>query len=200
MPADPWLNHIPAADLGGPEFAKFLEAFRDFQDALAAADPPVRDWLELATTARQMSDRLRPWGKGEKQQPVGSRIDLPGRGHPFLPPFVTDFIDDTRVHGQVVFRRIHLGGNGAAHGGALPLFFDEILGHLANAGDRPVARTAYLTVNFRHITPIGVPLDFDSTFDRQEGRKRWVSGRLKDGDTVVADAKGLFIQLRPGQP
>jgi hypothetical protein len=33
-----------------------------------------------------------------------------------------------------------------------------------------------------------------------EGRKIFVSGRLRDGDAVLTDAEALFVLLKPGQP
>ena len=198
--ADPWWNKLPHTDYGGAEYGAFLEKFRDLQDAVVRANPPSEVWAEIAGAADQMIERLQPWAKGEKEEPAGTRLDLPGRGHPFLLPFVPTESTDSVVRGHVTFRRFHLGGNGAAHGGALPLLFDEVLGRLANSGDRPIGRTAFITVNYRHITPVGVELSVIATFDKEDGRKRWVSGRLLHGDTVVADAEGLFVQLRPGQP
>ena len=62
------------------------------------------------------------------------------------------------------------------------------------------ARTAYLTVNYRAITPVDVELQLTGSIDRSEGRKTWATGRLHDGDRLVADAEGLFVKLRPGQP
>ena len=35
--------------------------------------------------------------------------------------------------------------------------------------------------------------------DRIEGRKRFVSGELRHGDTVCAQAEGLWVELLPGQ-
>ncbi len=198
--ADPWANKIPDTDLGGPEYGPFLESFRDLQDAVVESNPPSGTWSEIEEVTRGLTGQLRLWSLGEKEQPAGTRMDLPGRGHPFLLPFVPVESTDTVVRGRVTFRRFHLGGNGAAHGGALPLLFDEILGRLANAGDRPVARTAYISVNYRRITPIGPELTLEATYDKEEGRKRWVSGRLFWGETLIADAEGLFVQLRPGQP
>jgi acyl-coenzyme A thioesterase PaaI-like protein len=198
--ADPWSNRVPVVDYGGPEYGSFLAHFRDLQDAVSQANPPVSEWAHMDGDVQRLVDRLRLWPAAEREQPAGTRMDLPGRGHPFLLPFVPSESTDNVVRGRVIFRRFHLGGNGAAHGGALPLLFDEILGRLANSGGRPTARTAYLTVNYRHITPIDVELHVDATFDRQDGRKRWVSGRLMDGDTIVADAEGLFVQLLPTQP
>ncbi|SRR5713101_2282906 len=199
-PADPWWNTTLPSDLGGAQYESFVGAFRQLQDAVARSNPPEQLWVELETMARDMAARLEPSAAPERQQPAGTRRDLPGRGHPFLVPFVVDESTDTVIRGRVTFGRFHLGGNGAAHGGAIPLVFDEILGRLANAGERPSSRTASLKVDYRKITPIEVELSVDATFDRQEGRKRWVTGRLRHGETIVAEAEGLFIQLLPGQP
>jgi acyl-coenzyme A thioesterase PaaI-like protein len=104
------------------------------------------------------------------------------------------------VVGRVAFGRFYLGGNGAAHGGAIPLVFDEVMGRLANTGGRPPSRTASLHVNYRSITPIERELQLTARFDREEGRKRFLSGELRDGGTLCADVAGIFVALRPGQP
>jgi acyl-coenzyme A thioesterase PaaI-like protein len=197
---DPFATVLVDHGLGGAAYGPFLEVFRTLQDRVAAANAPTSAWEDLTGELSNLIDRLEPFAAGEHEQPAGTRLDLPGRGHPFLLPFVPEESTDTQVTGRVVFRRFHLGGNGAAHGGAVPLLFDEILGRLSNARGGRVARTAYLTVNYRQITPIGVELRLEATVDREEGRKRWVIGRLYDGDTVVADAEGLFVVLQPGQP
>jgi hypothetical protein len=36
--------------------------------------------------------------------------------------------------------------------------------------------------------------------DRVEGRKRFLTGAIHHGDTLTADATGLFVELLPGQP
>jgi hypothetical protein len=197
---DPWRNRVPVAERGGAEYAGLIAATREFQNALAAANAPSEVYADLAATLGGVTSSLREWAGEEWSSPIGARIDLPGRGHPLLLPFVVDEWTDSSVRGRVVFGRFHLGGNGAAHGGTLPLLFDEVLGRLNSGGGRTIGRTAYLHVNYRHITPIERELHLDATLDRIVGRKRYVSGRLRDGDIVVADAEGLFVELRPGQP
>jgi acyl-coenzyme A thioesterase PaaI-like protein len=116
---------------------------------------------------------------------------------------VQDVIDewtDTHVRAHVTFSRFHLGGNGAASGGAHAVLFNEILGRLSAGGGRPLSRTAYIHVDYRNVTPTSRRLELDATLDRVDGRKRFVSGRLRDGATTVADAEGLFVELLPGQP
>ena len=64
----------------------------------------------------------------------------------------------------------------------------------------PRQRTAYLKINYRNIAPIEKELKFDAGIDRVDGRKIFVSGRLTDGDTLLAEADALFVKLKPGQP
>jgi hypothetical protein len=78
--------------------------------------------------------------------------------------------------------------------------FDHVMGRLTNDGEATRARTAYLHVNFRRITPIGRELRLDVSLDRQEGRKIFATARLLDEDELLADAEALYIVLRPEQP
>ncbi len=107
------------------------------------------------------------------------------------------------LRGRVTFGRFHLGGNGVVHGGVQPLLFDDVLGMAVNRqlGDLGVARTAYLHVDYRWVTPIDVELTFEATAGAVEGRKRHAAGRLLDGaGRVLSKAEALFVQLLPGQP
>jgi acyl-coenzyme A thioesterase PaaI-like protein len=115
------------------------------------------------------------------------------------PPIHVDEMASDRASGHVTFGRFYLGGNGAVHGGAIPLVFDELMGRLANTG-RPPSGTAYLHVNYRKITPIETRLTIEARFASEEGRKRILRGVIRHGDRVCADAEGLFVALRPGQP
>lgn len=198
---DPWQRRNPDPTAGGPAFARLVEAVRRLQDAVAQVAAP-EDVAERAVDGLDdIASSLEKWQASEWERSAGRRPDLPGRGHPMLLPVEFDEQTDSSVRGRVTFGPYHLGGNGAAHGGTVPLLFDEVLGMLINAvGAVPPHRTAYLTVNYRAITPIGVELRIEATVDREEGRKRWASGRLYAGEQLVADAEGLFVKLRPGQP
>jgi acyl-coenzyme A thioesterase PaaI-like protein len=198
--SDPWQNRVVVPARGGPHYGGLVEAMRNLQDAIAEACPT--DEVVLAATAdlEQVAATLRGFAVDEWDRCAGRREELPGRGHALLLPFVVDEATESLVRGRVVFRPFYLGGNGAAHGGTVPLLFDEVVGRLASAGGPRPARTAYLTVNYRAITPIGVELQLEATVDRREGRKRFASGRLYDGDRLIADCDALFVELRPGQP
>ena len=196
---DPWQNEPPSAN-GGPAFGGLIEALRSVQDLVNGSNPPDDVVAAAAHRLVEVEGLLRPWLAGEAESLAGKRPDLPGRGHSLLLPFVVEEESTRRISGRVRFTRFYLGGNGAAHGGTIPLLFDEVLGRLSNSAGRPRARTAYLHVNFRRITPIGRTLRVEATVDSEEGRKRYLSGRLSDGDELVADAEGLFVVLLPGQP
>ena len=197
---DPFRNRDDGA-AGGEGLAHALEQLRDVQDLFASTRPPDDTLEAVAARLRDAAALLRPWTAPEADVRLGHRPDLPGRGNPLLPPFVVDGETRDSIHGRVRFTPYFLGGNGAAHGGTLPLFFDDILGRLSNAHGRSRARTAFLHVNYRMITPIGPELRFHAALEREEGRKRFVSGWLRDADdALLADAEGLFVVLLPGQP
>jgi hypothetical protein len=196
---DVWQTRAWDPPRGGPHLGRLIEAVRAVQDAVVEAAASDAVTLDVAERLERIAADLEPWAVPERERVAGRQPDLPGRGHPLLLPVIVDDEDDTHVNGRVVFRQYHLGGNGAAHGGTLPLLFDDFVGRLAG-GRPPIARTAFLTVNYRAITPLDVELRVEATVDKIEGRKRWASGRLFDGERLLADAEGLWVELRPGQP
>lgn len=184
----------------GTGYAGMIEALRSFLDGVAGARPDQATTDALAADLRAWTGRLAPFEVPERDQPFAHRRDLPGRGQTMAPTLFIDEGDAQRVRGHVTFGRFYLGGNGAVHGGALPLLFDELLGRLANTGGRRPSRTAYLHVDFRSITPVGERLAVLGWFEREEGRKRLLRAELRHGDTLCAEAEGLFVELNPGQP
>jgi acyl-coenzyme A thioesterase PaaI-like protein len=119
---------------GGPEFASMIGALRLLQDRITGAAPPPELLKEMTRTFEQLAADLAPHTVPEREQITGHRIDLPGRAQTLVPVFEVEEADDKYVRGRVRFGRHYLGGNGAVHGGAIPLLFDEILGRHANAG------------------------------------------------------------------
>lgn len=180
-------------------YAELIDTMRELQDTLAAAVPDGTVVAEVTKHLQQATDLLAPTVRDEWSRISGFVEDLPGRGSALLPVLHEPRIEDDVLRGRVRFGRFHLGGNGAAHGGTVPLLFDDVLGRFANLRGRSVARTAYLHVDYRHITPVERDLDLVARFVREEGRKRWVTGVIRDGETVCAEAEGLFVQLNPGQ-
>lgn len=185
---------------GGAEYGDMIAELRHFLDVLAAAAPDPATSAGLAADLAAWSEKLAPLAVEERRAIFARRLDLPGRGQTMSPAFVVRGGDRDNVYGTVTFGRYYLGGGGAVHGGAIPLLFDEVLGRLAQAGRRAPCRTAYLHTDYRSITPVGVDLQVRGWFVSEEGRKRVLRAEIRDGEVLCAEAEGLFVQLRPGQP
>ena len=182
---------------GGPEYARMIEAMRSFLDTVAGAKPDTGTINRLTGDLRRWEAELAQAQVSEREQLFGRRPDLPGRGQTMLPAFVVAESGDNGIRGSVTFGRYFLGGGGAAHGGAITLLFDDVLGRVANTGGRRPARTAYLNVDYRAVTPLDTELTLTGAFVKEEGRKRFVRGELRNGETLCAEAEALFIELLP---
>jgi acyl-coenzyme A thioesterase PaaI-like protein len=163
---------------------------------------PPQDVIEQAAEqAEALAALLEQYRVPEGRSPSGRSIALPGRGSLLMLPWAAQRFGADGVRASGVFRRYHMGGNGAAHGGVLPLLFDDLFGMVTHAAGRPISRTAYLHVNYRKITPIETELFVEGKVDSVDGRKTFVSARLTDADgTLLADAEALMVVLLPGQP
>jgi acyl-coenzyme A thioesterase PaaI-like protein len=194
-----WWEPQVVPDVPG-RYLEMIAQGRLLLDALAAAVPDEETVAHVTEQLRDLTERLAEAEVDEFHQ-LSGRIDaVPGRGQLLVPPAVIEHVDHHRIECTVTFTRHYLGGNGAVHGGTLPLLFDDILGRFAQGGGRPIARTAYLHVDYRSITPVDRPLRLVGQIVSEEGRKRLVRATLEDGDTLCAEAEGLFVALRRGQP
>ncbi|MBS1693027.1 MAG: PaaI family thioesterase [Actinobacteria bacterium] len=186
---------------GGPDYGRFVAAVRTLQDHARAADAPDEVISRAADLIEAASELLAPYEADEWNSPSGRRFDLPNRGNILQVPMRVRATEDGRVAGSAEFRRYHLGRNGAAHGGAVALLFDSVLGYTVFTLTRAKSqRTAYLHVDYRAVAPVQKRLRVEAAVDRVEGRKIFVTGRLLDADTVLAEAHALFVTLRQGQP
>jgi acyl-coenzyme A thioesterase PaaI-like protein len=186
---------------GGPDYGRFIEAVRTLQDHARAADAPDDVITEAADLVEKVTQLLAPYYADEWSSPSGRRMDLPNRGNLLSIPLDLHKTPDGRIAGTATFRRFHLGRNGAAHGGAVAQLFDGLLGYSAFtlSGSR-AQRTAFLHVDYRKIALVERELQVEAGIDSIEDRKIFVSGRLLDGEDVLAESHALFVKLRPGQP
>lgn len=186
---------------GGADYGRFVEAVRELQDHARAADAPAEVITQVAHLVEKASRLLAPYDADEWTSPSGRRMDLPNRGNILQVPADLQITEDGRVAGHAHFRRFHLGRNGAAHGGAVALLFDSLLGFTAfKLTDSRAQRTAFLHVDYRMIAPVEKRLWVEARIDAVEGRKIFVSGGIMDDDDVVAEGHALFVKLKPGQP
>ncbi|ONM47155.1 PaaI family thioesterase [Nocardia donostiensis] len=185
----------------GPDFADFVEAMRTLQDLAVSVDAPDEVYGAALAQARQMIELLEPYRAPEGQGPAGRTMELPGRGSLLMLPWTVVEAGPDGIVLTGEFRRYHLGGNGAVHGGVLPLLFDDLMGMIVHYAGRPISRTAYLHVNYRKVTPLETPLTVRGRVERIDRRKTFTSAELTDAEgTVLADCEALMVQLLPGQP
>lgn len=185
----------------GEGFGRFVATMRDLLDLAVSADPGDAVWDDAADRAAAMVELLGPFVAAEGKAPAGRTPQLPGMGSLLVPPWTMTKYGADGVEMRGHFRRFHVGGNSAVHGGVLPLLFDQVFGAVVHAAGRPISRTAFLHVDYRKITPINTPLTVRGCVSRTEGRKAFVSAELLDaGETVLAQATGLMVRLLPGQP
>jgi acyl-coenzyme A thioesterase PaaI-like protein len=194
------LRDGPPAPLPGSPYAGMIDTLRDFLDGIATARLDDATSLALTDDLTRWAARLVPLAAPEPARMFARVLDVPGHGQVMCPAFDVDAQDTVSISGRVTFGAYFHGANGAAHGGSIALLFDEVLGIPANAGVATMARTAYLHVNYRSVTPVGTELQVTARTASVDGRKRIVRGELRDGDRLCADAEGLFVELRPGQP
>jgi acyl-coenzyme A thioesterase PaaI-like protein len=185
---------------GGLEYRAILEAFRILQDRFSGSAVSPEGMATLTARLTALAEDLAPYQAAEHDRYDGQRPDLPGRGSALIPPYVIEELHGNSLRGRVTFGRFHLGGNGAAHGGVVSMLFDDVLGKIANYQQVKVARTVGLEVRYRRIAPIGVELRLDARLESIDGRKRSTAATLTDAaGQLVAEGRGLFVELLPGQ-
>ncbi len=162
----------------------------------AAADGLERYAARLASHPRP--NRYEGWAEASASGDVSSFFDhspLIGLSNPLAPPIAMHGDEDgRRVHGSVVFGSAYEGPPGCVHGGYIAAAFDELLG-FANSLSGTPGMTGTLTIRYRHPTPLHTELRFEGVCERSEGRKIYTSGQLFAGETLCAEAEGLFISV-----
>ena len=183
----------------GTAYGLMIGTLRHFLDAISDCDADVATMQDLTTSMSRWIDLLGP-RTPESDERVAMRYLLPSRGRAMCPLFVVEGQSSMQVSGTVVFGSHFLGRNGAAHGGAVAILFDEVFGRLANAPGQPRARTGHLEVDYLRITPVNLKLRVEATVEQQEGRKLALVGTLFDDQGPCAQATALMVRLRGGQP
>ena len=157
------------------------EAMEEFADHLAEA-PRGRKLWGFAETSNA----------GDPKAMFDSS-PLMGLANPIAPPLTLAVEGDT-VRGTAVFGSAYEGPPGHVHGGLVAAAFDEVLGMVQSLTGSP-GMTGTLTIRYRKPTPLHREVRFEGRVDRVEGRKIFTQGTLHDGETLCAEAEGLFIAV-----
>jgi acyl-coenzyme A thioesterase PaaI-like protein len=159
-------------------------------DAAAAVDALVARLGSAPNTAPESGD-------GAVRERLHSdfvpRSPFVGTANPLSPPFAWEF-RDRRLFAHGTFTAAFEGPPGYVHGGWVALAFDEALG-LANVAAGRGGLTGRLTVRYRRPTPLYREVRLEAHTARADGRRLTTVGSLYDGDTLLAEAEGLFVGL-----
>lgn len=172
-------------------------------DAAAVAEmlPLARD-----LRARLVGPRRERWYDLEPGSPTASEAarssyqnhsPLRGQLSPIAPPMAIERVegpDGLRLVGRVRLSCAYEGPPHGVHGGVVAALFDEILGGAQNLAP-PVGVTAKLEIRYRQLTPIDEDLRFEAWIEQQRGRRVRIRGTCHAGETLTADARGLFVRV-----
>jgi acyl-coenzyme A thioesterase PaaI-like protein len=97
-----------------------------------------------------------------------------------------------QAHLTVTLGSAFEGAPGRAHGGIVAALIDEAMGFALSASGI-TAFTGRLTLTYRAPTPVGELLEGQARVAHRQGRKLTITAELRCGDTLLAEAEGLFI-------
>jgi acyl-coenzyme A thioesterase PaaI-like protein len=170
--------------------------------AMTSEDADGETLLDIARAVDQLAFRLggeRDAGPGYNPRSHADylpRSPVVGEASPLSPRLDWEIAADGSVAGRGAFGAAYEGPPGYVHGGWIACAFDEMLG-IANIASGNPGMTARLTIHYRKPTPLFHELRFRAWVDRLEGRRILSRGELWDGDTLTAEADGIFVQPRP---
>ncbi|OBK27493.1 PaaI family thioesterase [Mycobacterium asiaticum] len=192
---------IKPADAPHPELGEFVAALRRLHDLTVSTNPDPALWVSASRFVKDACALLECHQVPETEAPGGRVLDLPGLGHPLLPPWTVMEAGTDGVTMEGLFTRAHVGGNNAVHGGMIPLFYDWLFGMVVSTAEIHPTRTGYLHVDYRSITPIDEPLTASGRIERIEGRKVFIAASMKSSHgATLTEASGLMVRLLPHQP
>lgn len=89
------------------------------------------------------------------------------------------------------------GPPGYVHGGIIATLLDETMSKAVRSHGL-VAMTRHMEVDYRRPVASATPVRTEGRVSRSEGRKHWTEARVLDAEgKVLAEAKGLFIEVQP---
>ena len=116
-----------------------------------------------------------------------------------VPMMITTSTDENgriNIVGSVTFSSAYEGPPGCVHGGVIAAHFDEVCGVAQSTTGNP-GMTVNLTIDYRAPTPLNKPLEFRAHVASTEKRKIIIEASLHHGETICAEAKGIFVSMRP---
>ncbi len=82
------------------------------------------------------------------------------------------------------------------HGGIVATGLDEIMAWTAILVENVMVMTGTLDLRYRKPAPVDTSFALEGELIERRGRQLRLSGRMLDGDTVIAEAAGLFLVVQ----
>ena len=155
--------------------------------------PPRARWYDC--------DPDSPTPSLDARDSYGDLSPVRGRLNPVAPPLRVERVEDgdgARIVAHATFSRAYEGPPHGVHGGIVAAMFDEVLGAVMGLAPPPGV-TATLEVRYRHVTPIEEPLRFEAWLESDRGRRLTARATCHAGDTLTAEAHGLFVRVDCGE-
>jgi acyl-coenzyme A thioesterase PaaI-like protein len=199
----------PAARERATALVTELRATIDALSSRELSEERLAEATRLATSLRARLDgpaSARWYDSGEDPTSLsrasrGAYLDqspIRGRLNPIAPPLELEVIEredgGRSVRGRARLGRAYEGPPHGVHGGWVAALFDDLLGSTQGVTRTPGV-TATLTVRYRAVTPIDEELHFEAWIERDTGRRVVAKGTCHAGDTLTAEAEGLFVRV-----
>ncbi len=176
-------REILTADLDVPALSAAVDALNELRESLSAATRLQRN--ENGRLVRESGVELDEESSWDGDPMVGYSNAL-------APPVIQK--GDPGGEWSVTFGHAYEGHPGLVHGGFVAATLDHVLGVIASTSEG-TSMTGTLAVRYRRPTPAHVELTCRGEVDRVEGRKVFCHAELRHGETVVAEADGLFFRV-----
>jgi len=183
---------------------RLADAMRRVIERLMPSDAPEDELRRAAEALERYADNLKAhprlryshgFAESANAGDVGAFFDqspLIGLANPLAPPIAIEKTGPRSATGTVTFGSAYEGPPGHVHGGFVAAAFDEVLGFVQSLSGRP-GMTGTLTVRYRKPTPLHTELRFEAAYTGSERRKLFTEGRVFAGETLCAEAEGVFV-------
>ncbi|XP_059194341.1 acyl-coenzyme A thioesterase THEM4-like [Centropristis striata] len=150
--------------------------------------PSCRDLIKHASGGVSYSDRVQPKGIFFTQNTTE-----PGAAFEYVV-----FANNEEQKSVCIFQSGHLleGAPGHVHGGAIAAMIDNVTGTHATFF-YGLVMTANLNINYRSPIPLGSTVVLESSLDKKEGKKTFISCKVtsSDGSQLHTEATVLFLSV-----
>jgi hypothetical protein len=200
-----WDVPVTPEDSAWREKRRLATALRALSALCVTSDAPETTLGYAADAVERIVERMEQYPTRTFQQGIASckspedvarfadRGTMTGLSNPNSPPIDLSMAGEVAI-GSVTFGPPFEGIPGHVHGGIVAAAFDQVFGYLQTK-QGVGSLTSVLTVRYRRPTPLLAPLRIEARVVDVSGRRSNVVARMVSGETVTADAEGIFIAI-----